>query len=354
MQFFSFFFSCLCAAALFSPRNDTAIASRNLGLRLSAERIIVAHLTFVNDLNVGVSLLCNKVDAGWAATIGVSNNPVLPHAVSISALQNGNGVASFVLDHPYSIGLIPRVAVRNQIAQLINQAGKTVSSSPATVAQAFLELAANGPLPDGNGFDLSNAQSAYAWPMSVHTAERQGREKNSAQQRDRRTAPHCCYCFGVCMFFSHLFFSSFLLALFPSVCRSMGAWLLIDRDAVQSTCATKAEVLKFLLWVSSTDADACKAKRSPGQTRVGARSIDPPETLFTFLQCCCCCYCSALSAPADVRVSRGRVTGRECQHRPAARALSSAVGAARSDAPRNPLRRRLARAGRLDQRQRAR
>ena len=32
----------------------------------------------------------------------------------------------------------------------------------------------------------------------------------------------------------------------------MGAWLFIDKDTVRSTCATKAEVLKFLLWVRST------------------------------------------------------------------------------------------------------
>ena len=30
----------------------------------------------------------------------------------------------------------------------------------------------------------------------------------------------------------------------------MAAWVFIDKDAVHSTCAIKAEVLKFILWVS--------------------------------------------------------------------------------------------------------
>ena len=32
----------------------------------------------------------------------------------------------------------------------------------------------------------------------------------------------------------------------------MAAFVFIDRDAVRSTCAVKAEVIKFLLWVSPT------------------------------------------------------------------------------------------------------
>jgi len=36
----------------------------------------------------------------------------------------------------------------------------------------------------------------------------------------------------------------------------MGAWLFLDKDAVRSTCATKGEVLKFILWVSPTGGGA--------------------------------------------------------------------------------------------------
>ena len=31
----------------------------------------------------------------------------------------------------------------------------------------------------------------------------------------------------------------------------MAAFVFIDKDAVRSTCAIKAEVLKFILWVSA-------------------------------------------------------------------------------------------------------
>jgi len=50
---------------------------------------------------------------------------------------------------------------------MINQAGKNVAATPATFAQSFLELAPNGVLEDDHGFDLTNPQSAFAWPVSV-------------------------------------------------------------------------------------------------------------------------------------------------------------------------------------------
>ena len=38
----------------------------------------------------------------------------------------------------------------------------------------------------------------------------------------------------------------------------MGGWIFIDTDKVRSTCATKAEVLKFLLWVGSHSGTAAR------------------------------------------------------------------------------------------------
>ena len=73
-----------------------------------------------------------------------------------------------MLDHPWSIGLSSPVAtIKVPRANMINQAGKNVAANPATVAQSFLELTQSGILEDDNGFDLTNPQSAFAWPMSV-------------------------------------------------------------------------------------------------------------------------------------------------------------------------------------------
>ena len=137
-------------------------------------------LDFANDANLAASRLCNKVDAGWAATIGVSNNPNLSNIVRLTFQHSSTGLASHVLDNPYTIGWLSPVVVKTQMAQLVNQAGKSVAASPATVSQAFLELSANGILPGGMGFDLANPQSAYAWPASVHRAGQTARVRGAS------------------------------------------------------------------------------------------------------------------------------------------------------------------------------
>lgn len=143
--------------------------STNPELTLLAEPIIVVQLKYVNNVNEAASLLCNKVDPGWAAKFGVTYDPPLTHAIGISMAQGTRGLAAYVLDTPYSIGWLSPVSVRAQLAHLVNQAGKTVAPTTSTVSQASLELTSNGIMEGGMGFDLSNAQSAYAWPASVHT-----------------------------------------------------------------------------------------------------------------------------------------------------------------------------------------
>ena len=149
-------------------RNDVAIAATNTELRLPAERIIFAQMDFAHGASLATSRLCTKVDPQWAATIGVTSCPVMPHTVGIAMDQGSAGIASFVLDNPWSIGLSSPVAtIKVPRANMINQAGKNVAATPATVAQSFLELAQSGILEDDNGFDLTNPQSAFAWPVSV-------------------------------------------------------------------------------------------------------------------------------------------------------------------------------------------
>ena len=173
------------------------------------------NLSYINDVNGALSRLCTKVDPGWAATLGITNNPQMPHVVGITSGQSGNGLASYILDNPYSFGVLLPISVRTPTAQLINQAGKAVTVSPATVSQAFLELAANGPLADGSGFDLSNAQSAYAWPMSV---TRPHLSKADALSLPTDSA-HCC---PFCVLEFVFFFLSFFLVFVSPPCA--GAW----------------------------------------------------------------------------------------------------------------------------------
>lgn len=184
--------------------NDPAITSTNPELTFPAGAPIQPiQLDFANDANLAASRLCTKVDPGWAAEVGLSSWPRLPRAtnlVNISFAVGSPGIGSYILDNPGSIGFSsPVTALKLQRAQMINRAGKTVSPTPATVSQAFLELAANGILPGGNGFDLSDAQSAYAWPANV------------------------------------------------------AFWLMIDLQSTRSTCENKAAVLRFVLWLYSSD-----------------------------------------------------------------------------------------------------
>lgn len=166
-------------------RNDTAIVATNPTLRLPGERITFVQLNFGNDGSLSSSRLCTKVDPGWAA--GITNNPIFPQNVGITVAQSSAGLASYVLDHPWSIGLSsPYTVIQCPRANLINQANKVVAPTPATAAQAFLELAANGILPGGNGFDLSNAQSAFAWPTSVTP------RTTTTQHKAQHNKSFCC------------------------------------------------------------------------------------------------------------------------------------------------------------------
>jgi hypothetical protein len=59
----------------------------------------------------------------------------------------------------------------------------------------------------------------------------------------------------------------------------MAAFILIDKDTVRSTCATKAEVLKFLLWVSQQaageEAQHCSSLLRAGES---CKWLTPPWT----------------------------------------------------------------------------
>ena len=136
-----------CGSALL--RNDSAITETNPSLTLPHERIVFMQLGYVNDASLAASRLCTKVDPGWAATVGVSTFPDLANVVRVSQTQNSAGLAAKILDTPFSIGFLSPVVVKTRKANLINQAGKSVEATPATVTQATLELTANGILPGG-------------------------------------------------------------------------------------------------------------------------------------------------------------------------------------------------------------
>jgi hypothetical protein len=61
-----------------------------------------------------------------------------------------------------------------------------------------------------------------------------------------------------------MFFLSVFVFFHFSCNRNICAWLFIDKDAVRSTCATKTEVLKFLLWVSGRNIEGAM-RRSTAQ-----------------------------------------------------------------------------------------
>ena len=46
------------------------------------------------------------------------------------------------------------------------------------------------------------------------------------------------------------------------MCSNMPAFLFIDKDTTRSTCSAKAEVLKFLLWVSDDQTGAASRAMS--------------------------------------------------------------------------------------------
>lgn len=148
---------------------------------------------YSSDVHTATTRMCAKADAGW--TLGTTDWPqfVRSNFVSISLTQTASGGhTAYIVNNPYSIGW--GVVSSAPMADIINAAGNPVSPSASTVGQAFLEMASNGILAGGKGFDLSNALGAFAWPANFQ------------------------------------------------------AWLWLDTNAVRSTCLAKATILKFLLW----------------------------------------------------------------------------------------------------------
>lgn len=142
----------------------------NPSLKLPGRPIIYVHVNFPNDGFIAMTRLCTKIDAVWADTIGVTSLPMLPFSgwISINRAQSTAGFGAYVLANPWTLGWWSEVAsMRVPSASFINQAGKTVQPNTAAVSQAFLELAAKG-IVAGGGYDLTHAQSAFAWPVSVH------------------------------------------------------------------------------------------------------------------------------------------------------------------------------------------
>ena len=52
------------------------------------------------------------------------------------------------------------------------------------------------------------------------------------------------------------------------MCSNMPAFLFIDKDTTRSTCSAKAEVLKFLLWVSGDTKAGAASKAMSGRCRL--------------------------------------------------------------------------------------
>jgi hypothetical protein len=187
-------------------RNDKRITDTNPTLNLGPDPIVIVMLNYANEANNAGSKLCTKVDPGWASApgLGITSVPAIPDPVMrITAAQGGNGLASTIVDTPFTFGwggvstMATITSLRN--VALINQAGRTVNPTAASQSQAFLEMAALGFIADGSGFDLTNPQSAYAWPISA------------------------------------------------------SAWLLMDSERAQSTCASKKAVLQFVLWFYTSE-----------------------------------------------------------------------------------------------------
>lgn len=192
--------------------NDPRITVSNPSLALPSQPITVVALGFEADVMSMVSRMCTKVDPGWsAAGLGISTtHPAVAGLVVVSRLQGFLGLASTVVDRPYSFAwstLSSAAHVRSiRHAALINQAGNVAQPDQAHVNQNFIESAARGLVAQGNTFDLTDPLNAFAWPVL------------------------------------------------------MGGWLLVDSGAVVSTCATKRSVLQFLLWLYESPVAAALAR----------------------------------------------------------------------------------------------
>jgi phosphate transport system substrate-binding protein len=154
--------------------NDPAIVALNPGLaaKLPNKPITAVHRSDGSGTTEIFTKYLASSNQDWKDSVGASSAVEWPVDKSGNGIGGkGNaGVAAAVQNTPDSVGYVElNYAVANNIlfAQLVNQAGKTVTANADSLASAMSDFA--GSFSDKLTADIENGTGAGSWPISGYT-----------------------------------------------------------------------------------------------------------------------------------------------------------------------------------------
>jgi phosphate transport system substrate-binding protein len=152
--------------------NDPEIVALNPGLKdlLPAARITVAHRSDGSGTTEIFTKSLASFSPAWTAGGAQSVQWPVDKAGNGIGGKGNAGVAAVVISTPNSIGYVELAYAKSNslaIAQMVNQAGKTVSPNAASVGAAMAEFA--GTFTDKLTNTIVDGKSDGAWPMTGYT-----------------------------------------------------------------------------------------------------------------------------------------------------------------------------------------
>jgi phosphate transport system substrate-binding protein len=152
--------------------NDPKIVALNPGLKdlLPAAKITVAHRSDGSGTTEIFTKSLTSFSSDWTAGGAQSVQWPVDKAGNGIGGKGNAGVAAVVISTPNSIGYVELAYAKSNslaIAQMVNQAGKTVSPNAASVGAAMAEFA--GSFTDKLTNTIVDGKSDGAWPMTGYT-----------------------------------------------------------------------------------------------------------------------------------------------------------------------------------------
>lgn len=143
--------------------NDPRLQSINAGVKLPAQKIIVAYRSDGSGSTFVFTDYLSKVSENWKKTYGSGKTVDFP----VGQAAKGNpGVAGIIANTPYSIGYVGSeyaFAQKIAFANVKNASGAFITPSAASIS------AAAGDIPSDTRCSITNASGKDAYPISLFT-----------------------------------------------------------------------------------------------------------------------------------------------------------------------------------------
>jgi len=139
-------------------------------MKFPGERIIVLTLGVVSSTPLALTQYCGAIDPEFARVTPASTFPTWAPGLNRQqdVIMGVSLQSTAVADTPFCVAFSPlstAAAVSNAVVSIINRLNQPIQPTSNAMALNLFELATNGFAPGTDGFDLTNSQTAQAWPM---------------------------------------------------------------------------------------------------------------------------------------------------------------------------------------------